>query len=124
MEGQGVRKGTYWTEVTGHSDLMFTSLTDGTTRAFAMESPTIPTDMNKSGVAWTEFAVSQSPDALLRLRLRRFRTPGLHKSGADLLAYTCQRLSGDVVETGNRLYWTTAIPGRSVRKRYADGDER
>jgi hypothetical protein len=102
------RTRTAWTEVTAHSDLMLTSLTDGTTRCLRHGiSRTTSMVAGQAGVALTEPAPFPEPP---RLSYIRASDGSVHSLGTAVQ----EEGSQSFVEAGNRLYWTT-LTSVSVR---------
>ena len=101
---QGTQDPTYWTEVTAHSDLMLTSLTDGATRCLRrgiLRDTSLTTE--ESGVVWTEPAPFPGHPTAFYARVSDGSVRSL-----GILAEENQTL-GPIVEVGSRLYWTNIV---------------
>jgi hypothetical protein len=115
FQEQSARRWIQWTEVTAHSDLMLTSLGDGTTRCIRKGVPS-GTDIiaGESGVAWQEPAPFPEPPQLFYARIADGSVRPLGTAVQVVQTHGVTDLPSPrdpqrVVEAGNRLYWTTII---------------
>jgi hypothetical protein len=103
IQEEGDHTRTSWAEVTAHSDLMLTSLIDGTTRCLRHGiSRTTSMEAGQAGVALTEPAPFPEPPKLSYIRVS---DGSIHSLGTVVQAGGARSF----VEVGNRLYWTALI---------------
>ena len=107
--GQGPQKGTYWNEEICHSDLMLTSLKDGTNRCLhsglSSRSYLIA---GQSGVSWDEPAAFPDKPTIFYARV----SVGSVRSLGGLTENGFNFDGRSLVEFGNRLYWLALLSTR------------
>jgi hypothetical protein len=114
VQGGSTGDRSYWFETTPHSDLMLTSLADGTTRCIRTGISRLSNLTSAEfGVTWTEFAAFPHQSTLFYARASDGAVRALPRPARD------QRVT-PLLEFGDRFYWTISSYEADAFRNYHD----